>query len=134
MVLIKVCDKISFVKVGRIKKFVNVLPGNTKGESITVLLTSGLTGLESALYNFCFYLQNRLIQTSQTEGQWYSDTSPFSIPWCRIYIILLVRAVLHCKSKILTFPINFRLGMKWLASCKHSSLLGDVVNWTKKDL
>ena len=33
---------------------------------------------------FCFYLQNRLIQTSQTGGQWYSDTSPFSIP-CRYY-------------------------------------------------
>jgi hypothetical protein len=31
--------------------------------------------------NFGFYLQNRLIQTSQTGGQWYSDTSPFSIPW-----------------------------------------------------
>ncbi len=31
--------------------------------------------------NFCFYLQNRLIQTSQTGGQWYSDTSHFSIPW-----------------------------------------------------
>jgi hypothetical protein len=31
--------------------------------------------------NFCFYLQNRLIQTSQTGGQWYSDTSPFSIHW-----------------------------------------------------
>ncbi len=30
--------------------------------------------------NFCFCLQNRLIQTSQTGGQWYSDTSPFSIP------------------------------------------------------
>jgi hypothetical protein len=30
--------------------------------------------------NFCFYLLNRLIQTSQTGGQWYSDTS-FSIPW-----------------------------------------------------
>ncbi len=29
----------------------------------------------------CFYLQNRLIQTNQTGGQWYSDTSPFSIPW-----------------------------------------------------
>ncbi len=28
-----------------------------------------------------FYLQNRLIQTSQTGGQWYSDTSRFSIPW-----------------------------------------------------
>jgi hypothetical protein len=31
--------------------------------------------------NFCFYLQNRLIQTSQTGGQQYSDTSPLSIPW-----------------------------------------------------
>jgi hypothetical protein len=31
--------------------------------------------------NFCFYLQNRLIQTSQTGGQWYNDTSYFSIPW-----------------------------------------------------
>ncbi len=31
--------------------------------------------------NFCFYLQNQLIQTSQTGGQQYSDTSPFSIPW-----------------------------------------------------
>ncbi len=28
---------------------------------------------------FCFYLQNRLIQDSQTGGQCYSDTSPFSI-------------------------------------------------------
>jgi hypothetical protein len=33
--------------------------------------------------NFCFYLQNRLIQTSQTGGQWYSDTSSFSIPWVK---------------------------------------------------
>ncbi len=31
--------------------------------------------------NFCYYLKNRLIQTSQTGGQRYSDTSPFSIPW-----------------------------------------------------
>ena len=31
--------------------------------------------------NFCFYFQNRLIQTSKTGGQWYSDTCPFSIPW-----------------------------------------------------
>jgi hypothetical protein len=29
--------------------------------------------------NFCFYLQNRLILTSRTEGQRYSDTFPFSI-------------------------------------------------------
>ena len=31
--------------------------------------------------NFCFYLKNRIIQNSQTGGQWYSDTFPFSIPW-----------------------------------------------------
>ncbi len=49
MVLIKVGDRMSFEKVGRIKKFVNVLPGNTKGGSITVLLTSSLAGLKSAV-------------------------------------------------------------------------------------
>ncbi len=31
--------------------------------------------------NIGFYFQNRLIQTSQTGGQWYNDTSHFSIPW-----------------------------------------------------
>ncbi len=36
--------------------------------------------------NCSFYLQNRLIQTSQTEGEWYSDTSPFSIPWPSIQL------------------------------------------------
>ncbi len=30
--------------------------------------------------NFCFYLQNRLIQTGQKGGQLYSDTPPFSVP------------------------------------------------------
>jgi hypothetical protein len=30
--------------------------------------------------NFCFYVQNRLIQTSQTGGQWYSDNSPLVFP------------------------------------------------------
>jgi hypothetical protein len=34
--------------------------------------------------NFCFYLQNKPIQTSQTGGQQYSDTSPFGIPWIKI--------------------------------------------------
>jgi hypothetical protein len=36
--------------------------------------------------NFGFYLQNRLRQTSQTGGQWYSDTSPFSIPWILSFV------------------------------------------------
>jgi hypothetical protein len=30
--------------------------------------------------NFCFYLQNRLIQAGQTGAQWYSDTSPLVFP------------------------------------------------------
>ncbi len=34
--------------------------------------------------NICVYLQNRLIQTRQTGGQQYSDTSPFSIPWINL--------------------------------------------------
>ncbi len=43
--------------------------------------------------NICFYLQNRLIQTSQTGGQGYSDISPFSIPW-------------HLPSKTLAYGKN----------------------------
>jgi hypothetical protein len=60
-----------------------VISGNIKGGSIAVLLTSCLTGLESAVWLltiFVFIFQNRLIQTSQTGGQRYSDTPPFSIP------------------------------------------------------
>ncbi len=30
--------------------------------------------------NFCLYLQNRLMQTSQTGGQQYNDTSPLVLP------------------------------------------------------
>jgi hypothetical protein len=61
-----------------------VQPENTKGGSITVPLTSCLTGLESPVNtdSFCFYSQNRQIQTSQTGGQWYKDTFHFSIPRC----------------------------------------------------
>jgi hypothetical protein len=40
--------------------------------------------------NFCFYLQNRLIQNSQTGGQQYSDTSPFSIPCLSNLLFLII--------------------------------------------
>jgi hypothetical protein len=36
---------------------------------------------------FSFYLQNRVIQTNQTGGQQYRDTSPFSIP-CPIALLV----------------------------------------------
>jgi hypothetical protein len=46
-------------------------------------LTSCLTGLESSawqLKSFVFICKTRLIQTSQTGGQQYSDTSPLVFP------------------------------------------------------
>jgi hypothetical protein len=45
--------------------------------------------------NFCFYLQKRLIQTSQTGGQRYSDTSPFIIPLkiFRPYLVFVTMTV-----------------------------------------
>ncbi len=49
--------------------------------------------------NFCFYLQNRLIQTNQTGGQQYSDTSPFSIPCFRATMKLLYLRLLSAKIK-----------------------------------
>ena len=57
--------------------------GNTKGGGITVLLTSCLTGLDL----YVLQIKTKIVschtaefQTNQTGGQWYSDTSPFSIP------------------------------------------------------
>ncbi len=60
--------------------------------------------------NFC--LQNRQIQTSQTGGPWYSDTSPFSIP-CILHSIItedliavfikLFREVIWDKSSLFSW-------------------------------
>ena len=46
--------------------------------------------------NFCFYLQNRLIQTSQTGGQRYNDTSPFSIPWLECLSLVGLYILVKC--------------------------------------
>ncbi len=54
--------------------------------------------------NFCFYLQNRLIQTSQTGGQWYSDTSPFSIPWMWAYALQITLLTKQPNLKLQTCP------------------------------
>ncbi len=42
--------------------------------------------------NFGFYLQNILIQTSQTGGQRYNETSPFSIPWPSLIFVSKARS------------------------------------------
>ncbi len=54
--------------------------------------------------NFGFYLQNRLIQTSQTGGQWYRYTSPFSIPWTRVEVTDSDKAT--CLINLLTLLMS----------------------------
>jgi hypothetical protein len=68
--------------------------------------------------NFCFYLQNRLIQTSQTGGQRYSNTSPFSIP-CNsvlkmpaISLSIFALRFIYTSDFIGEFHINLSLSVK----------------------
>ncbi len=60
------------------QSWTNCSQGILKGEvSCTIGLLLDWFGISCMTSdNFCFYLQNRLFQTSQTGGQWYSDTSP----------------------------------------------------------
>jgi hypothetical protein len=55
---------------------------------------------------FCFYLQNRRIQNSQTGGQLYSDTSPFSIPCTRKHTLSLLFSLSLEKSAQTTSSID----------------------------
>ncbi len=57
------------------------------------------------LYDNWQYFLNRLIQTSQTGGQWYSDTSPFRTPctnnnllMCYVHIYMHICIVHICKK------------------------------------
>jgi len=74
-----------FCKTPAKRKKTGQLPaGNTEGGRISVPLTSCLNGLEFTIWQLTiFVFICRLIQTSQTGGQWYSDTSTFGIPWCK---------------------------------------------------
>jgi hypothetical protein len=81
-----------------------LLPGNTKGGKYhcTIdLLFDWFFISCTTTDNFCFYLQNTLIQTSQTGGQQYSDTSPLSIP-CYSHVISYRWYWLNMKPKICT--------------------------------
>jgi hypothetical protein len=92
------------------------LARNTKGGSIIVPLTSCLTGLGSAEKTtdiFCFYLQNRLIHTSPTGGQQYSDTSPFSIPWP---LVATMAAIFLLFSKSSLVPTTVAVALLILAT------------------
>ncbi len=43
----------------------------------------GISCMTTDIFYFC--LQNRQIKTSKTGGLQYSDTSPFSIPWLKLF-------------------------------------------------
>jgi hypothetical protein len=57
--------------------------------------------------NVCYHLQNRLIQTSQTGGQRYSDTSPFSISWTNILAHLLTSVMVFtlCPKSLQSWAV-----------------------------
>ncbi len=93
--------------------------GNTKGGSIIVPLASCLTRLELTVWQvtsdkFCFYLQNSIIQTSQTGGQCYSDTSTFSIPCLNHKNIFKIQAtgITMSNTKLNIFNL-FQVLKKW---------------------
>jgi len=107
-----------------------VQAGNTKGGSITVLLTTCLTVLDLSVLliknKYC-QLSYSWFQTSQTGGQWYSDTSPFSIP-CIFFQILSVNSlsklerlsIMKCKDVTVA-------GIEMLTeSCENLKVLKDI--------
>jgi len=84
-----------------------VCAGNTKGlYHCTVDLLFDWFGISCMTSdNFCFYLKNRLIQTSQTGGQQYSDTSPFSIPCPTRCFVLVIPFFMFASFFIFISPI-----------------------------
>jgi hypothetical protein len=68
-----------------------------------------------------FYFQNRLIQTSQTGGQQYSDTSPFSIPWLKLTGINVSLSLSLSLSHRHTFSITF-VFVKHTHTHKHTHM------------
>jgi hypothetical protein len=65
--------------------------------------------------NFCFYLQNRVTQTSQTGGQQYSDTSPFSIPCC------VINVSMFNSNDLLANPAGFNLEATFFTDNNNSN-------------
>ena len=78
--------------------------------------------------NFCFYLQNRLIQTSQTGRPLYNNTSPFSIPCFRV-VPQVVSLAKHCLMSRLSRPSS-TLG-DLICVCKHKLFFTNFLSVTK---
>jgi hypothetical protein len=84
--------------------------------------------------NFLFYLQNRLIQTSQTGGKWYSNTSPLSIPcsdsnkaWAQTikhygFVIYRIHNKLVCLSNHVKLTDSIRILSYWRHETQHNDI------------
>ncbi len=79
--------------------------------------------------NYCFYLQRRLIQTSQTGGQWYSDTSPFSIS-IPCYKVL----VLYLQSLVLSHIVFRKIHTALRQKVQHCWFFFSKIWWISKAL
>ncbi len=92
-------------------------PGPSSGHITNLKQTIfGLSISMMTTDNFCFYLQNRQIETSQTGGQQYNDASPWSIPWTKV-----IAAKFHDNkqsnkhSQIILIAILFMMFLlKWI--------------------
>ncbi len=91
--------------------------------------------------NFCFYLQNRLIQTSHTGGQWYSDIFPFSIiPWKSYLRQELQGPFSQNYIFFVTYEFAKKAGVlhymkaEMLVSEKHTSLLGPFISYEENEV
>jgi hypothetical protein len=82
--------------------------------------------------NFCFYLQNRLIQTNQTGGQQYSDISRFSIPWFQPSLTSVAECSTVAKKKVylinptLLFQLFFTVALALVVSRKQDPATHNV--------
>jgi hypothetical protein len=83
-----------------------VLPGNTKRGSIIGILRFDWFGISFMTTDNFFFLQNRLIQTSQTGGQRHSQTSPLVCPGVAIAGISILIFVLNFHKLNTAFVIG----------------------------
>ncbi len=98
MLSIKLLTVYHYMTLGSLAAL-NALAGNTKGYHCTIDLLFGWFGLVCfANKNKNGQLSNSWFQTSQTGGQWYSDSSPFSIPW--LWLIFPERSMTTKIDKI----------------------------------
>jgi hypothetical protein len=77
--------------------------------------------------NVCVYLENRLIQTSQTGGQGYSDTSPFSSLAVPLDILGSLKLLFSCMGvQYGLFCLKRNIPIK-IASCSNMKLFGQTL-------